>query len=63
MGKMISSREAADKLGLSIDRVQQFCRQRRIKGARLIGRSWFVPDDFTVARGARGPKPKSEQQG
>jgi len=36
--KMISSKEAADRLGVSQLRVQQLCRQRRIVGAKLLGR-------------------------
>ena len=30
-------------------------------GARLVGRSWFVPEDFKVTPGTRGPKPKGRK--
>ena len=55
MGKLISSAEAAARLGVTQIRVQTLCRQRRIPGARLIGRLWMLPDDFEVTPGTRGP--------
>jgi excisionase family DNA binding protein len=58
MGKMIDTTEAAERLGVSTLRVQQLCRQRRIKGARLTGRVWMIPEYFVVTPGTRGPKPK-----
>jgi methylase of polypeptide subunit release factors len=62
VGKMINAADAAAKLGVSGQRIRALLAQRRIAGARLIGQRWFVPDDFTVKPGTRGPKPKSEQQ-
>jgi hypothetical protein len=59
MGKMIDSAQAAARLGVSTLRVQQLCRQRRIKGARLVGRVWMIPEEFEVTPGARGPAPKA----
>ncbi|MGH8713385.1 MAG: helix-turn-helix domain-containing protein [Casimicrobiaceae bacterium] len=56
MGKLITSADAARKLRVSLVRVQALCRQRRIPGARLIGRTWMLPADFTVTPGTRGPK-------
>ena len=56
MGKMIDSAEAAKRLGVDPSRVRQLCRERRIAGAKLLGRSWYLPDDFTVERRARGPR-------
>jgi hypothetical protein len=58
MGKMIDTTEAARHLGVGALRVQQLCRQRRIKGARLSGRVWMIPEDFVVKPGTRGPKPR-----
>jgi hypothetical protein len=58
MGKMIDTATAAAKLRISIQRICVLCRERRIAGARLIGRQWFVPEDFTVTPGTRGPKQK-----
>jgi excisionase family DNA binding protein len=55
MGKLITSAEAAKKLGVTQVRVQALCRQRRIPGARLIGRSWLLPANFEIKPGERGP--------
>jgi hypothetical protein len=56
MGKLITLADAAQSLGLSLRRVQQLCAQRRIPGARLIGKVWMLPERFTVTPGKRGPK-------
>jgi helix-turn-helix protein len=61
MGKMIELAEAARRLGVDPSRVGVLCRQRRIKNARLIGRQWFVPEDFKVTPGTRGPKLKGKR--
>ncbi len=55
MGKTIDTATAAQQLGISTLRVQQLCQQRRIKGARLVGRVWMIPEQFTVTPGTRGP--------
>ena len=55
MGKMITTVEAAARLGVTLVRVQALCKQRRIAGARLVGRVWIIPEDFEVRPGARGP--------
>lgn len=54
--KTISSAEAAQRLGVTVGRVQALLRQRRILGTRLVGRVWLIPFNFTVTPGARGPK-------
>lgn len=56
MGKTIGTEEAAAKLGVTVQRMRALCRARRVPGAKLIGRSWFVPEDFRVTPGTRGPK-------
>src|SRR5262249_14628753 len=55
MGKMIDTTEAARRLEVSVLRVQQLCRQRRIRGARLVGRTWMIPDNFTITPATMGP--------
>ncbi len=58
---MISTAEAAAKLGTTRQRVSLLCKQRRIPGARLVGgRVWQIPEDFVVTPGKRGPQPKSK---
>jgi excisionase family DNA binding protein len=55
----ITTREAAVILGVSERRVQILCKQRRIKGAKLVaGRAWQIPADFEIKPGTRGPKLK-----
>jgi hypothetical protein len=56
MGKMIDSAAAAARLGVNMQRVRALLGARRIPGARRIGRQWFVPEDFEVTPGTRGPK-------
>jgi excisionase family DNA binding protein len=55
VGKMISAAEAAERLGVSVKRVHQLCRGRRIPHARLHGRTWLIPEAFKVTPGTRGP--------
>ena len=55
MGKLISSSAAAVRLGVTVARLRVLCRERRIPGARLIGRSWMLPADFEVRPASRGP--------
>jgi excisionase family DNA binding protein len=58
---MISIAQAATILGLSRQRVALLAKQRRIRGARLVGRTWRLPEALHVLPGrVRGPgKPKS----
>lgn len=58
MGKMLTTDEAAARLKVTADRVRMLCRQRRIPGARRIGRTWFVPDDFSVTYSPPGRPPQ-----
>lgn len=56
VGKMIDTAAAAAKLGVNLQRIRALLAQRRIPGARLVGRQWFVPEDLSVTPGTRGPK-------
>ena len=58
MPPMIDTAEAAKRLGITQARVSKLCGQRRIKGARLVGRTWMIPADFEVTPGKRGPAPR-----
>jgi hypothetical protein len=55
VGKLISADDGAARLGVTSRRFRVLCRERRIKGARFIGARWFVPENFVVSPGARGP--------
>jgi hypothetical protein len=56
VGKTIDSAAAAARLGVNLQRIRALLGARRIPGARRIGRQWFVPEDFEVTPGTRGPK-------
>ena len=45
-------------LGVNLPRIRALLAQRRIPGARRVGRQWFVPEDFKVTPGSRGPDMK-----
>jgi excisionase family DNA binding protein len=53
--KLISTAEAAVKLGVTQRRVQVLCEQGRIKGARRIGRTWIVPATIRIEPADFGP--------
>lgn len=63
MGKMIDTAAAAEKLGVNLQRIRALLQERRIPGARLIGRQWFVPEDFKVTPGTRGPELRKPRHG
>ena len=62
VGKMISSADGAAQLGVTPARIRALCQQRRISGARLIGRIWMLPADFNVTPATRGPKLKKAKR-
>ena len=51
--KYLSSKEAADKWGISERRVQILCNQERIEGVIRIGITWGIPDDAEKPKDAR----------
>ena len=58
MSKMIDVIAAAAKLGVNPEYIRALLAQRRIPGAKFIGRQWLVPEDFVVIPGTRGPEPR-----
>jgi hypothetical protein len=50
----ISVAEGAKLLGLSRQRVVLLCQKRRIPGAKLLGRMWFLPNPPIVSPGVMG---------
>lgn len=52
-GNPLSVTEAAHLLGVSRQRVAQYCQQGRIDGAYQVGQrgTWVIPDGFEVKRG------------
>lgn len=59
--KTLTTAEAALRLKVSQERVRVLCKQRRIPGARLVGRLWLLPAEFKVTPGSRGPKLKGKR--
>ena len=51
--KYLSSKEAADKWGISERQVQILCNQDRIEGVIRIGSTWGIPDDAEKPKDAR----------
>jgi hypothetical protein len=49
----LSSKQAAKKWGVSVQRVQLILKQGRVPGAFLIGNSWVIP--------ANAEKPKDQR--
>jgi hypothetical protein len=56
MGKLINANNGAALLGITVRRLRALCAARRIPGARFIGGRWYVPEQFKVTPGTRGPK-------
>ena len=55
-----SSRQAADRLGVSIHTIQKWARENRIPGAMRRGRLWMIPVDFVPAD-RQEAQPKHEE--
>jgi hypothetical protein len=53
--RRVSGRAAKLGVNLQQQRIRALLAQRRIPGARRVGRQWFVPD-FKVTPGTRGPR-------
>ena len=42
---MLTVKQAAEKWGITVRRVQEYCKNGRITGAERFGASWMLPDD------------------
>ena len=42
---LMSSKQAAEKWGITDRQVQTLCSQGKIKGATKLGRAWLIPKD------------------
>jgi DNA adenine methylase len=54
--KFMSSREAAQKWGISQRRVSMLCSENRIKGATIVGNMWIIPYEAKKPEDARKTK-------
>jgi excisionase family DNA binding protein len=64
MGKLISTSEAADKLGCTDSWVRRLLREGILRGVRM-GRDWFAEErsvkEYKALGVKRGPKPAAEK--
>lgn len=51
--EMISVRQAANKLGISVERMRVLCRDGRVKGAQMVGKVWILPAEPKVSAAGR----------
>lgn len=42
---MLTVKQAAEKWGITVRRVQEYCKNERIAGVKRFGTSWMIPDD------------------
>ncbi len=56
MNEYITTKEAADKWGLSERRVRILCSEQRVKGVVQVGRAWLIPKDAPKPEDARSAK-------
>ncbi len=55
--KMVTAQEIADKWGVSLRRVQDYCKQGKIDGVEHFGRNWMIPE--SASRPVDGRKKSS----
>lgn len=54
---MINAKEAAEKWGVTVRRVQGLCSEGRIKGATRWGRTWMIPAHAVLPSSANAEEP------
>ena len=60
--KFMSAREAADKWGLSVRRVQVFCEQGRVDGVERLGNVWLISKSAEKPLDGRTREVKKQKQ-
>ncbi len=58
----ITTKEAAEKWGISDRRVLQYCNAERIKGAVKMGNTWLIPKSAERPADGRRKKPQNEKE-
>lgn len=46
--KYLTIKQVSTKLNKSLSSVRKYCEKGRFSGAKLIGKTWFIPEDVTV---------------
>ena len=54
----VTTEEAAARNGMTMRRVQQLCKEGKVRGAQQFGGVWMVPAGFKWRPQKPGPKPK-----
>jgi excisionase family DNA binding protein len=54
----ITTREAAEKWGISDRRILQYCNDGRIEGAAKMGNTWLIPKDAKKPKDGRRKEAK-----
>lgn len=55
MMKPLTTAEAADALGISLNYLRDLLRAGRIEGAYVHGRDWMIPAPPKITKATRGP--------
>ena len=58
----MNAKEAADKWGLSVRRVQVLCEQGRIDGVERLGNVWLIPKSAEKPLDGRNREKKKQKQ-
>ena len=53
--ELVTTEVAAERLGISVRRLQELLAQGRVRGARKARRDWLVPVPVEIVPGERGP--------
>lgn len=56
MSACITAKEYAEKHGVNYQYVRVLCNQRKIKGAKFVGREWQIPENAVYPAQKRGAK-------
>ncbi|MTI85381.1 MAG: helix-turn-helix domain-containing protein [Firmicutes bacterium] len=58
----ITTKEAAEKWGITERRVQVLCRQGKISGVARLGWAWAIPKDATKPKDHRKTRHKENEE-
>lgn len=58
----MNAKEAADKWGLSVRRVQVLCEQGRVDGVERLGNVWLIPKNAKKPLDGRTREVKKQKQ-
>jgi hypothetical protein len=58
----MNAKEAADKWGLSVRRVQVLCEQGRVDGVERLGNVWLIPKSSDKPLDGRTREAKKQKQ-